>query len=45
MTRQHVNYVYENIDLSKVGVNDMPFHLRSVLSKCEPHIKTTLVGH
>jgi hypothetical protein len=29
----------------KVGVNDMPFRLKDVLHKCEPHIETTLVGH
>jgi hypothetical protein len=37
-------YVYENIDLLKVAVNDMPFPLRSVLRGSGPHIETTLVG-
>jgi hypothetical protein len=37
--------VYEDIDLSKVVVNDMPFPLRSVLKGNKPHIETTLVGH
>jgi hypothetical protein len=42
---QHVICVYEDVDLSKVGVHDMSFCLKDVLSKCEPHIETTLVRH
>jgi hypothetical protein len=34
--------VYEDIDLSKVMVNDMPFLLRSVLRRSGPHIESTL---
>lgn len=41
---RHVHYVYEDINLLKVGVNDMPLYLRNVLSGCEFHIKTTLMG-
>lgn len=40
-----MHYVYEDVNLMKVGVNDMPFHLRNVLSGCEPHIENTLMGH
>ncbi len=39
-----MHYVYEDINLMKVEVNDMPFCLRDVLSGCEPHIMATLVG-
>jgi hypothetical protein len=40
-----VHYIYKDMDLSKVGVNDMPFRLKDVLSKCGPHIEITFVGH
>jgi hypothetical protein len=39
-----VHYIYEDINLLNVGVNDMPIHLRSVLSGCEPHIEKHLNG-
>jgi hypothetical protein len=39
-----VHYVYGDINLLKVGANDMPFCLKDVLSGCELHIRTTLVG-
>jgi len=42
---QHVICVYKNIDLPKVGVNHMPFHLKDVLSGYGLHIGTTLVRH
>jgi hypothetical protein len=32
-------------DLLKVGVNDIFFCLKHVLSECKPHIGNTLVGH
>ncbi len=40
-----MHYVYKDVNLPKVGVNDMPFYLKDVLSKCRLHIGTTLIGH
>jgi hypothetical protein len=45
MTRVTCYCVYEDVVLPKVGVNDMPFCLKDVLSRCKPHIDTTLMGH
>jgi len=42
---RHVICVYENVNLPKVGVNNMPLCLRDVLNGYGPHIGTTLVGH
>jgi len=39
-----VHYVYNDIDFSKVGVNDMPFFLKYVLNGCIPHMEITLMG-
>jgi hypothetical protein len=45
MTRVTHYCVYEDVDFPKVGVNDMPFYLRDVLSTCGLHIETTLLKH
>jgi hypothetical protein len=43
--RWHVICVYESVNLSKVGVNNMPLHLRDILNGYGPHIGITLLGH